>query len=114
MRNRNLPAGIPEASGVSCSVPRIRFCYSSTSKESKLDLLLRMALVTFAPSASGTLASRGQGLLTIRIEQPRKWFKLRLKELWAHRESHFFLVWCDVRVRHKQTAIGVCTFPQNH
>jgi hypothetical protein len=31
-----------------------------------------------------------------------------------YRELPCFLVWRDVRVRSKQTAIGVCTFHQNH
>jgi hypothetical protein len=114
MRNPNFPAGIPEASDVSRSVPGIRFCYSFTSKESKLDLLLRMASATSNPSTAGTLASKAQGLLTIPIEPARKWFELRLKELWTYRELLLVLVWRDVKVRYKQTGIGVCTFHQNH
>jgi lipopolysaccharide transport system permease protein len=34
-------------------------------------------------------------------------FELRLRELWAYRELFYFLVWRDVKVRYKQTAIGV-------
>ena len=73
-----------------------------------------MASVTSNPSTAGTLANRAQGLLTIRIEPPRKWFELRLKEIWTYREVFYFLVWRDVKVRCKQTAIGVGTFHQNH
>ncbi len=29
-----------------------------------------------------------------------------LRELWAHRELLFFLVWRDIKVRYKQTAFG--------
>ena len=32
---------------------------------------------------------------------------LRLKELWEYRELAYFLVWRDIKVRYKQTAIGV-------
>jgi lipopolysaccharide transport system permease protein len=30
-----------------------------------------------------------------------------LKDLWAHRELLFFLTWRDIKVRYKQTAIGI-------
>ena len=43
----------------------------------------------------------------MRIEPPRGWFDLRLAELWAYRELLYFFVWRDVKVRYKQTAIGV-------
>ena len=66
------------------------------------------------PSTAGTLANRAQGLLTIRIDPPRMLFGLRLKELWTYRELLYFLVWRDIKVRYKQTAIGVGTFHQNH
>jgi lipopolysaccharide transport system permease protein len=34
------------------------------------------------------------------------WVSLRLRELWASRELLAFLVWRDVKVRYKQTALG--------
>lgn len=43
----------------------------------------------------------------IRIERSRGWVALQLKELWAYRELLYFLVWRDVKVRYKQTALGV-------
>jgi lipopolysaccharide transport system permease protein len=36
-----------------------------------------------------------------------RWGRLGLKELWAYRELFFFLTWRDVKVRYKQTALGV-------
>jgi lipopolysaccharide transport system permease protein len=42
-----------------------------------------------------------------RIEPPLGWFNLRLKELWDYRELLYFFVWRDVKIRYKQTAIGV-------
>ncbi len=44
---------------------------------------------------------------TIRIEPPRGFFELRLREVWAYRELLYFFVWRDVKIRYKQTAIGV-------
>lgn len=44
---------------------------------------------------------------TMRIEPPSGWFELRLKELWEYRELLYFFVWRDVKIRYKQTAIGV-------
>jgi lipopolysaccharide transport system permease protein len=48
----------------------------------------------------------GAAMVT-RIEPPSKWFELRLRELWAYRELLYFFVWRDVKIRYKQTAIGV-------
>jgi lipopolysaccharide transport system permease protein len=44
---------------------------------------------------------------TVRIEPPRGLLELRLREVWAYRELLYFFVWRDVKVRYKQTAIGV-------
>ncbi len=44
---------------------------------------------------------------TIRIEPPRGLFELRLREVWAYRELLYFFVWRDVKIRYKQTAIGI-------
>jgi lipopolysaccharide transport system permease protein len=43
----------------------------------------------------------------IRIEPFRGLFELRVREVWAYRELLYFLVWRDLKVRYKQTAIGV-------
>jgi lipopolysaccharide transport system permease protein len=45
------------------------------------------------------------GLLV--IEPTRGWVDLKLGELWAYRELLYFLAWREVKVRYKQTAIGV-------
>jgi lipopolysaccharide transport system permease protein len=42
----------------------------------------------------------------IRIEPSKGWVALQLEELWAYRELLYFLIWRDVKVRYKQTAIG--------
>jgi lipopolysaccharide transport system permease protein len=40
------------------------------------------------------------------VIEPRRPFSLRLSELWAYRELFYFLMWRDVKVRYKQTALG--------
>jgi lipopolysaccharide transport system permease protein len=54
-----------------------------------------------------SLAERMGSYGTVRIEPPHGWFNLRLKELWDYRELLYFFVWRDVKIRYKQTAIGV-------
>src|SRR5205085_2092132 len=34
------------------------------------------------------------------------WVPLKLSELWEYRELLYFLVWRDIKVRYKQTALG--------
>jgi lipopolysaccharide transport system permease protein len=41
------------------------------------------------------------------IEPSRGWGSLRLRAVWEYRELLFFLVWRDLKVRYKQTALGV-------
>lgn len=41
------------------------------------------------------------------VIEPRVWLALDLKELWAYRELLYFLMWRDVKVRYKQTLLGV-------
>lgn len=42
----------------------------------------------------------------IRIQPSRGWIALQLRELWVYRELIYFLIWRDVKVRYKQTALG--------
>jgi len=44
----------------------------------------------------------------ITIIKPKRIFGLQdLKEIWQHRELLYFLTWRDLKVRYKQTAIGI-------
>jgi lipopolysaccharide transport system permease protein len=43
----------------------------------------------------------------IRIEPRRGLLRVGWAEIWAYRELVFFLIWRDVKVRYKQTALGV-------
>jgi lipopolysaccharide transport system permease protein len=63
-----------------------------------------MASVT-APASR--LPAQHPAPAVVRIEPPRGWLDLRLSEVWAYRELLYFFVWRDVKVRYKQTVIGV-------
>ncbi|MBX5479938.1 MAG: ABC transporter permease, partial [Pyrinomonas methylaliphatogenes] len=41
------------------------------------------------------------------IEPSRGWVPVDLRDLWAYRELLYFLTWRDLKVRYKQTVIGV-------
>src|SRR6266536_3292301 len=43
---------------------------------------------------------------TLRIAPSRGWVSLQLHELWEYRELLYFLIWRDIKVRYKQTALG--------
>jgi lipopolysaccharide transport system permease protein len=43
----------------------------------------------------------------ILIRASKKWSTIDLRELWLHRELLYFLVWRDLKVRYKQTILGV-------
>jgi len=64
-----------------------------------------MASVTAPPQAAPLPLHSSAS--TIRIEPPRGLLELRLREVWAYRELLYFFVWRDVKIRYKQTAIGV-------
>ena len=42
----------------------------------------------------------------LRIAPSKGWVPLKLDELWEYRELLYFLVWRDIKVRYKQTALG--------
>ena len=44
---------------------------------------------------------------TLVIRPPRKWVPVDLRELWSYRELLYFFVWRDVKIRYKQTGLGV-------
>jgi lipopolysaccharide transport system permease protein len=41
------------------------------------------------------------------IEPSRGWVSLQLRDLWEFRELLYFLTWRDIKVRYKQTVLGV-------
>src|SRR6267378_7444576 len=42
-----------------------------------------------------------------KIKGGRSWSFFDLKELWSYRELLYFLTWRDLKVRYKQTSLGV-------
>src|SRR5471032_1930734 len=62
-----------------------------------------MAALTTSPPVVPPLTAPA----TVRIEPPRGRLELRLREVWRYRELLYFFVWRDVKIRYKQTAIGV-------
>jgi lipopolysaccharide transport system permease protein len=42
------------------------------------------------------------------VIEPRKaWGSINLRDLWAYRDLFYFLIWRDLKVRYKQTVLGV-------
>ncbi len=56
--------------------------------------------------AAARAAVAAAGLPITRIAPSHGWVALELRELWAYRELLYFLIWRDVKVRYKQTALG--------
>jgi lipopolysaccharide transport system permease protein len=46
-------------------------------------------------------------LPVVRIEPVKGFLSINLRELWEYRELLYFLTWRDIKVRYKQTVIGV-------
>lgn len=40
------------------------------------------------------------------IQPTQGWMKINFREIWEYRELLYFLVWRDIKVRYKQTALG--------
>lgn len=59
------------------------------------------------PIISSSQFTKGEGMPVIRIEPARGWVSLKIKELLAYRELIYFLMWRDIKVRYKQTVLGV-------
>lgn len=66
-----------------------------------------MPSVTSNPSVAAPAAKLASGSISTRIEPLRGLFNLHLGELWAYRELLYFFIWRDIKVRYKQTIVGV-------
>jgi lipopolysaccharide transport system permease protein len=53
-----------------------------------------------------TISAKTRNTEFMRIQPSKGWISLKLRELWVYRELFYFLVWRDVKVRYKQTALG--------
>jgi lipopolysaccharide transport system permease protein len=58
-------------------------------------------------AANQTLTSSRPDFPVIYLRPSRRWFALDLHELWIYRELIYFMTWRDVKVRYKQTALGI-------
>lgn len=59
------------------------------------------------PANESTTGSQAQAVPVTHITPSRGWFDLNVREMWVGRELLLFFVWRDLKVRYKQTAIGV-------
>ena len=66
-----------------------------------------MVSVSSSPSSAVAAPESHANQMVTRIEPPKGLFNLRLGELWAYRELLYFFVWRDVKIRYKQTLVGV-------
>jgi lipopolysaccharide transport system permease protein len=57
--------------------------------------------------AAAVATAAGSAALRTRIVPPKGWQALDLKELWRYRELTWFLALRDIKVRYKQTVLGV-------
>jgi lipopolysaccharide transport system permease protein len=44
---------------------------------------------------------------TVLIQPSKGWVGLRLRDLWEYRELIYFLTWRDIKVRYKQSVLGI-------
>ena len=56
---------------------------------------------------NSSIACPSEAAPAIRIEAAKTWPSLKLHELWGYRELMYFLVWRDIKVRYKQSVLGV-------
>jgi lipopolysaccharide transport system permease protein len=66
-----------------------------------------VASVTTSSPIAAPLPAPVKQPVIVRIEPPRGWLDLRLGDLWEYRELLYFFVWRDVKIRYKQTVVGV-------
>jgi lipopolysaccharide transport system permease protein len=63
--------------------------------------------MTTPESAAAVLPACDATRPVLRITPPSEWLDLRLGEVWDYRELLYFFVWRDIKVRYKQTVIGI-------
>ena len=66
-----------------------------------------MATITAPPPTAAPLETQSGASSTVRITPPHGWLELRLAEVWKYRELLYFFVQRDIKIRYRQTAIGV-------
>lgn len=79
---------------------------SPTDKASALKPPTQTALVAH-PENQQSISNRLPDEPLVTIQPSKDWRSLELRDVWAFRELLYFLTWRDVKVRYKQTALGV-------
>jgi len=64
-------------------------------------------MTKIASRDSNTKGETRSSLPHIHIEPSRGWVPIKFKDIWEYRELLYFLVWRDIKVRYKQTVLGV-------
>lgn len=64
------------------------------------------ASITEMPRAAEPKLPSRKDLPLVRVVPSTGWLNLDLPALWAHHELLYFLVWREIKVRYKQTALG--------
>jgi len=66
-----------------------------------------MALLSAGGPRTPSASQAAVASVKIRIEPARGWPDVRLREIWNYRELLYFFLWRDVKVRYKQTVVGI-------
>ncbi len=53
------------------------------------------------------VSSKTESSYTVKIQPKSSWFKIDFRELWNFREVFYLLIWRDLKVRYKQTILGI-------
>jgi lipopolysaccharide transport system permease protein len=65
------------------------------------------AIPSTHPGAAMARSAGAVAIPHVHIEPSKGWVALELRDLWVFRELLYFLTWRDIKVRYKQTALGV-------
>src|SRR5919199_5687104 len=69
-------------------------------------MTVESAVRTLAPEARPDHVTDRREV-TVDIQPSAGWAALNLADLWAYRELLYFLTWRDIKVRYKQTLMGI-------
>ncbi len=58
-------------------------------------------------SSTAKLSTKASAAWHVRVQRSRGWSGISLRELWSYRDLFWILAWRDVKLRYKQTALGV-------
>ncbi|HKO61639.1 MAG TPA: ABC transporter permease [Pyrinomonadaceae bacterium] len=67
----------------------------------------RLSIDSATTTATAQVADESRRRPFVIIEASRGWRAINLRELWVYRELLYLLIWRDIKVRYKQTLLGV-------